>query len=209
MSRLYLVLVSLLVMLLSGCGDRDTQEHADRAAVNRQQAVYAKGQPVPAFDWSLERDLVAQLYEMRNKRLTTHSVWRANTGFIEGDCPSVGFGIPFDTSMTNPYTYVLAGKRAAGWGPIQVGQAEPNGIFQSQNTTATWVMCVIEEGGRSVIVPLYIETKVTAYPYAVNVDYDKNRVTRVTGSKPSAVIEKRKPKKRQPQSQTGTRAKGK
>lgn len=203
------MLISLVVMLLSGCGDRDTQEHADRAAVNRQQATYAKGQPVPVFGWSLERDLVIQLYEIRNKRLATHSVWRANTGFIEGDCPSVGFGIPFDTSMTNPYTYVLAGKRASGWGPIQVGQAEPNGIFQSQNTTATWVMCVIEDGGRSVIAPLYVETKVTAYPYAVNVDYDKNRVTRIAGSKPSAVIEKRKPKKQQPQPQTSTRAKGK
>ena len=37
-------------------------------------------------------------------------------------------------------------------------------------------MCVGQEG---LLEPHYVESKVTTYPGAVNVDYDKNRVTRV------------------------------
>jgi len=54
-----------------------------------------------------------------------------------------------------------------------VEQAEPNGIFASKNTQATWVMCAGEVG---MIEPVYVETKVTVYPYPVNVDYTKNTV---------------------------------
>lgn len=54
-----------------------------------------------------------------------------------------------------------------------VGQAEPNGLYASTNTSATWVMCVNKFGQ---IEPHYVEAKVTGYPYPVKVDYDKNRV---------------------------------
>ena len=59
-----------------------------------------------------------------------------------------------------------------------IEQAEPNGIFASKNTSATWVMCV---GSTGQIEPVYVESKVTIYPGPVSVDYKTNRVVR-TGS---------------------------
>jgi hypothetical protein len=156
--------------------ERSSQESKDNEAVSRQQAQYAKGQPIPAFDWSLERDLVIKLYNIRNQRVATHSVWRSNYGMIEGDCPSMGYGLPYDTSLTNPL--MATDEDPTGFDKnslTSIGQAEPNGVFASQNTAATWVMCV---GKGGMLEPHYIESKVTVYPGPVDVDYENNRVVR-------------------------------
>lgn len=139
--------------------------------MQQQQEQYAIGQPIPAFDWSLERHLVVELYKVRNQKAMTHSVWRSDRGMIEGDCPSYGYGIPYDTSLTNPLQMVGYSHHAV----TSIEQAEPNGIFASKNTAATWVMCLGEAGN---LEPVYVETKVTVYPGPVKVNYETNRVTR-------------------------------
>ena len=154
-----------------GCNEA-TQEKKDREQVQAQQSQYAAAQPIPMYDWSLERHLIIELYNLRNMRAATHSVWRSDRGMIEGDCTSMGFGIPYDTSLTNP----LQGVHISGQGGVtSIEQAEPNGIFASKNTAATWVLCVNDIG---VIEPVYVETKVTVYPYSVKVDYAKNRAVK-------------------------------
>lgn len=174
-----ITLLIVAILFSSGCDSRAPTESAKTAkAVERQQSQYAKSQPVPAYDWSLERDLVIQLYNIRNMKALTHSVWRSDRGIIEGDCASIGFGIPYDTSLTNP---LVASNQAQdgsrhtyqGGALASIEQAEPNGIFASKNTSATWVMCA---GDTGTIEPVYVETKVTVYPYSVSVNYDKNRV---------------------------------
>lgn len=172
-----LLLAGLCILTLTGCWESvPNQEALDQQAVAQQQAQYAAAQPIPAFNWSMERHLVTQLYQIRNQQAATHSVWRSDRGVIEGDCPSIGFGIPYDTSLTNP----LQVTRYSGIGGTHlhydvVEQAEPNGVFASKNTAATWVLCA-SDGGK--IEPIYVETKVTTYPYPVAVNYDKNRVTK-------------------------------
>jgi len=175
MKRVYILFMMLVaivsIVFLSGCDVQPSQTKKDKDAVERQQSQYSKSQPIPTYDWSLERHMVTQLYNIRNLEATTHSVWRSDRGMIEGDCTSMGFGIPYDTSLTNPLT---AKKFATYQESLRVvEQPEPNGIFASKNTQATWVMCA---GTGGVIEPVYIETKVTVYPYPVKVDYDKNRV---------------------------------
>ncbi|HCE2656958.1 TPA: hypothetical protein NKQ64_004538, partial [Vibrio parahaemolyticus] len=168
MKKLMMISAVSLALISTGCNS-SSQESKDRQAVQRQQEQYAASQPVPAYDWSLERHLVIELYNIRNMKAATHSVWRSEYGMIEGDCPSMGFGIPYDTSLTNPLQSV--GNRSYALTSIE--QAEPNGIFASKNTSATWVMCVNEAG---VIEPVYVESKVTVYPYPVKIDYDRNFV---------------------------------
>ncbi|MHC4690964.1 MAG: hypothetical protein ACYS5F_15260 [Planctomycetota bacterium] len=168
-------IAALTAVFLLGCYE-DSQETKDLKKVESQQSQYAKGQPVPAFDWSLERHLVAELYKIRNAKVATHAVWRSDYGLIEGDCPSMGFGLPYDTSLTNPLR--ATDEDADGYDKASlttIEQAEPNGIFASKNTSATWVMCIGDSGQ---IEPVYVESKVTIYPGPVNVNYDKNRVTR-------------------------------
>jgi len=155
----------------------DSEATKEAGKVSAQQAQYAKGQPIPFFNFSLERHLIIELYKLRNKRVSTHAVWRSDYGMVEGDCPSMGYGIPFDTSLTNPLV-ATAEDSANGWNKnalTSIEQPEPNGIFASKNTAATWVMCV---GAAGAIEPVYVESKVTVYPGPVSVDYAKNRVTR-------------------------------
>ncbi len=163
-----MILMSLMFIQANACNGSSSSKEARN--VNRQQSQYAKGQPVPAFNWSLERHLLSQLYNIRNQKVATHAVWRSDYGSIEGDCPSMGFGIPYDTSLTNPLK-----SYGGGSSRTTIEQAEPNGIFASKNTAATWVMC-LGKGGR--IEPVYVETKVTIYPGPVIVNYAKNRVRR-------------------------------
>jgi hypothetical protein len=182
---IYALAITLGLFLLSamtGCGAQGRQSSAakDTATVELQQSQYAKGQPIPMYDWSLERHLVIQLYNVRNQKAATHSVWRSDRGMIEGDCPSYGYGIPYDTSLTNPLVATNINTRGQahtyqGGALASVEQAEPNGIFASKNTAATWVMCLGEAGN---VEPVYVETKVTVYPGPVDVDYISNRVNR-------------------------------
>jgi len=160
----------ITIFLFSACDLSTSANKRDAEQVNNQQEQYAKGQPVPAFDWSLERNLVIELYKVRNAKAATHSVWRSDRGWIEGDCPSYGYGIPYDTSLTNPLTTVRGHQSLA-----TIEQPEPNGIFASKNTAATWVMCLGEAG---TVEPVYVETKVTVYPGPVKVDYSNNQVKR-------------------------------
>lgn len=169
-----------LVLGLSGCTQPPNEGTAVAQSVERQQSQYGKIQPVPAFDWSIERDLIIQLYQIRNMRVVTHSVWRSDYGLIEGDCPSIGFGLPYDTSLTNPLVATnqsLDGYKHdySGGALTSIEQAEPNGIFASKNTSATWVMCAGDAGD---IDPIYVESNVSVYPYPVTVDYEKTRVTK-------------------------------
>lgn len=176
-----LLTLPVLATVLTGCQiESKPQDAKDVAAVQRQQEQYSASQPVPSYDWSLERHLVIELYNTRNIKAATHSVWRSDFGTIEGDCASMGFGIPYDTSLTNPLVATdidMQGEEHdyQGGSLASIEQPEPNGIYASKNTSATWVMCVEDTG---VIAPVYVESKVTVYPYSVNVDYDKNRVTK-------------------------------
>ena len=179
MTKKALLLIFLTPCLMAPrCHTRETVEERDSLRVAQQQAQYEKGQPIPAFDWSLERHLVVQLYQVRNQKAVTHSVWRSDMGTIEGDCPSYGYGIPYDTSLTNPLVATdidNQGEEQGGGALTSIEQPEPNGVFASKNTAATWVMCL---GASGQLEPVYVETKVTVYPGPVQVDYDRNRVVR-------------------------------
>lgn len=156
--------------------DCKSPERADRERVEEQQEIYAQAQPIPQFDYSLEREVVIELYEARNSNVATHTVWRSETGVIEGDCSSIGYPIPYDTGVTNPLQYYRNG--------TVIEQAEPNGLFASKNSTATWVRCVDNQHR---VTPIYVESRVTAYPYPVEVDPTTNRVTRL-GNRPASLI---------------------
>ncbi len=153
------------LMFVVGC---ENQEYEDKKAVQNQQAQYAKAQPIPTYRHSMERELLIKLYNLRNEKVLTHTVWRSDYGMIEGDCSSMAYGLPYDTSLTNPLQYYKQGG--------VIGQAEPNGVFASTNTSATWVMCIGDSGNLD---PVYIESKVTVYPYEVEVDYSTNRVKKI------------------------------
>lgn len=168
MKKVTLAIVGSMLLMAGSC--EPSSDKKDQIAVSRQQDQYAAAQPIPAFDYSLERDLVIQLYRIRNQKVATHTVWRSDYGMIEGDCPSMGYSLPYDTSLTNPLQAVYY-----NGGGVTIEQPEPNGVFPSKNTSATWVFCI---GATGRVEPVSVESKVTTYPGPVSVDYENNRVIR-------------------------------
>lgn len=182
MSRKFLLVMLITFMSISVLGCVDSAETRDATNVNKQQEQYQISQPVPVFDWSLERQLAVELYEARNERVATHTVWRSDYGMIEGDCPSIGYPLPYDVQLTNPLRVAYSSSGAV------IEQAEPNGLFSSKSTSATWVRCISKVNGEVIESPVYIEGKVTAYPYPLDVNYTTNRVKPIENVMPSVVI---------------------
>lgn len=183
-------LLMLFLFFVAGCEvPGKTAEERDKASVEQQQKQYLAAQPLPRFDYSLERDVAIQLYQARNERVTTWTVWRSDLGTIEGHCESVGYPIPYDVQLTNPLKSEW--DTFNGIAGVAVEQAEPNGLYSSHNSIATWVRSIHRENGKATEVPIYIEGKVTCYPYPIQVDYETNRVTPVPDASPTVTIKKK------------------
>ena len=75
-----------LATIAASCGSADSTESQ---AVQQQQQLYIQSQPAPAFDWSLERHLMIELYVSRNSAVSTFSLtWDPYRGKISWSCPS-------------------------------------------------------------------------------------------------------------------------
>jgi hypothetical protein len=154
------VLFSILIVFLIGCVDANT-ETKDKEIVQEQQNHYQKVHPVPFFDYSISRDVYTQIYEVvTTKAYTTYTVIESMTGLTFFHGPSIGYGIPADTSITNPLqTYGYSSGALTS-----IEQAEPNGLFSSKNTDGTWVLFIQTDG---TVTPIYTEHKVTTFPFQV------------------------------------------
>lgn len=184
-NKIMVAVLTIMALFFMGCYEESSTDKESQV-VDKQLSQYSIGQPVPAFDWSLERDLMIKLYQLRNAKVATTTVWRSDYGMIEGHTSSIGYGLPYDTSLTNPLQMASKSIRWGGKHLLEgvVEQQEPNGIYASKNTTATWVMAV--DPDTSQVMPIYIESKVTVYPYPVKVDYETNRVYK--SGKPTTLI---------------------
>ena len=138
-------------------------ETADRAIVQDQQIHYQKIHPLPFFDYSISRDVYIQIYEfVTTKAYVTYTVIESMTGVTFYHGTSIGYGIPADTSLSNPVQ--AQWYRYSGVSGIAIEQAEPNGLFSSKNTDGTWVLFIQSDGS---ITPIYTEHKVTTFPFKV------------------------------------------
>jgi len=178
---LIIIILSISGMVvLSTCQSGEaSSDSQDKAIVEIQQKHYLKIHPVPFYDYSIPRDILIQIYDVVTTRTyTTYTVIESITGktFFHG--VSIGYGIPADTSLTNPLK--IAAKYYQG-GFAVTEQAEPNGLFSSKNTDGTWVLFVQSDGS---ITPIYTEHKVTTFPFAVEMNGDGSWIR--ADDKPSA-----------------------
>ncbi len=153
------ILMMLSIVLIGG-GSADS-ERQDAEVVNRQQKIYQKVLPIPFFEYSIPRDAYIQIYEVVTTRAyLTYTVIESMTEktFFHGQ--SIGYGIPVDTSITNPLKRANSSYSESSI----IEQAEPNGLFSSKNTDGTWVLFVQIDGS---VTPVYTEHKVTTFPFAV------------------------------------------
>lgn len=160
-----------LVVGLCGAGGSCSDNTPERSSAatheqdtqNRQMEQFMRNQPVPSFDWSLERHMLIQLYAARQRATNTFSVVQSDyTGKILWQCNSIGFPLPYSTQLTNPQQVVGRTFSTGGNGvaAVAIGQQEPNGLFPPPTADGTWVPCVDEKGK---ITPVYEEKHVTVF----------------------------------------------
>ena len=167
-------LVTAIALIVAGCGSLADSEQQDNIRVQDQQAHYATIQPIPYFDFSMDRDTLIQIYKAKNEARQTHSVVMSQgTGTVVWDCPSIGFPLPADVQLTNPLQV-----QGGSYGYTTIEQPEPNGLFSSKNTDATFVQCVGPDGSVS---PVYTEQKVTTFPFPVTIS-DAGKIERAGAS---------------------------
>ena len=151
---------------LSACSNAANVKEQNQ--VNQQQKVFVDNQPAPAFDWSMERHVMVELYKARNNAVVTYSYVRNYQGQIIFSCKSIGFPIPSNTELTN--SMALANPSDSGYpyyNATALPQAEPNGLYSSPSTFGTYVMCTNSDGTVS---PSYFETDVETHLSPLNND---------------------------------------
>jgi hypothetical protein len=161
MKKLLLLVPVLGIVLLASSCSNDAANSTEANQVDKQQQVYVNNQPAPAFDWSLERHILTELYKARNNAVQTYSYVRNLNGQVVFSCKSIGFPIPSNTQLTNPEKADNFGSYGAYTSP----QAEPNGLYTSPSTAGTFVFCVNSDGTVS---PSYFEANVETHLSTLN-----------------------------------------
>lgn len=162
MRKFYLALAMLLTVgaCTSGADALDEQMEKETAALTAE-AHRQLGMPdIVNFT---ERRFLKQILELRDRETTTHTYIIDFNGNLHYLCQSIGYGIPYSTQYTNP-----ARTERVYQGEIAIPQADPNGLFSSSGTTATWVLCLDESDGD--IDPLYIEPEILVSPFRLNAE---------------------------------------
>ena len=179
----FLTVLFLVSASLSGC-IVETADSKEAKQVRQQQMHYNEHQPVPFFDWSLQRDLWKKWYEAQNRaNVSWYYIFNLGTQDPVEVGISVGSPIPMDTQLTNPLqlSMALISDNEGGNGRYVEGvieQAEPNGLFTSKNTDGTVVMKLLKDGS---ICPHYTELKVHCTFNPTRWDRELHRIVDIEG----------------------------
>lgn len=159
--------LALVALAVVGCGSVTQSIQKDQQQTDAQLQQYQAVQPVPYYNWSEQRNTLIQVYNAKNEARNTWAVVESITGVALWTCPSIGFPIPADTQLTAPDQIAIRNYGGAGgWAEGVVGQMEPDGLYASGATDATYVLCVRPSGK---VVPIYTEQKVSLFPFPVTV----------------------------------------
>ncbi len=170
-----LIIIALLTLSFIGCTAAEQTRWKEADKIGRSMNRLLDNQPIPAFEWSLQRHLLIELYSMEQRSVATFTYVRnPYTGKIASWCPSIGFPIPADTQLTNPWQSI---------GGVALSQAEPNGLYSSSATRGTYVICVGEDGKA---LPRYHEQDVETYMTLM--EEKDGMLVPVSGTKPSFAI---------------------
>jgi hypothetical protein len=174
-----------LLMANDDCSG-DQGQKVERDAVKQQDLQYARNQPPPTFDWSLERHIMSKVYQARNSAVSTWTyVLSEYTGKLLWSCPSLGFPIPYSAQLTNPSKMAWEGYHDSAVIP----QAEPNGLYPPPSAEATVVPCIDPTGK---VTPAYVEPRVMTFFQPMQPGPDGGLVPLI-GAKPTLTIDTKRP----------------
>ena len=163
-------LVTLVIGSLAGCGKRETASSKENSYTQMLMEQSANAVGYPDVSNFFEKAQLKEIYELRDDPQLICYWYTKNdmTGkwIYQGKC--VGYGIPYTTQFTQPETVQRAALPALNMNGQDKGyneyfteilpQADPNGLYSSPSTSATWILSVDEDGN---ITPSYVESEIT------------------------------------------------
>ena len=170
-----------VVLVVAACGAQQTSSTSqEQNVVNSQQDQYNKAQPIPFYDYSLQRQALIDIYNSQNQDSQTWDVVTSYSGQFLFQCEAVGWPIPADSQLSNPLQVVVGDSAgsSSNYAYGTVGQAEPNGIYTG-NTQGTYILCSRPDGKIS---PVYTENNVQMFPFPVKVDPTTGAITDAGGA---------------------------
>lgn len=144
-----ILLVGTLVSTV-GCGSVEGEVGTEKDLNNQQKQVLEESNRqagMPNIKNFFEKKMAKDIWELRdNPDLTTYAYMQNMNGkFVYlGRC--VGYGLPYTTQYTNPQKMgTVDGGEAGAENPYTIPQADPNGLYSSETTNATWLMLINED----------------------------------------------------------------
>lgn len=149
-----IAIFAMMICMLVGCGETEENQYTKELM---NQAYDAVG--FPDVSNYFERAQLKEIYELRDDPNLICYWYTKNDmsgkWIYQGKC--IGYGIPYTTSMTASESLQRIDTTAGHQWEI-VPLAEPNGLYASPSTSATWILSVNEDGG---ITPIYVESEIT------------------------------------------------
>lgn len=173
-----IVALAALAVVVAACNGVTQSVSQEQNAVNAQQDQYNKVQPIPFYDYSLQRQALIDIYNSQNQNSKTWDVITSYSGQFLFMCQAVGWPIPAAAQLSNPQQIAWSNSGGTTWSSGVVGQAEPNGIYTG-NTQGTYILCIRPDGKIS---PVYTENNVQMFPFEVKVDPTTGQIVDAGGS---------------------------
>ena len=170
MKKKLLAIGVLMASMLVGCGQRETASSKEN---NYTQDLMEQSSSIvgyPDVTNFFEKAQLKEIYELRDDPNLICYWYTKNdmTGkwIYQGEC--IGYGIPYTTQFTQPDTMQRAALPVLDINGNDKGrneyftevlpQADPNGLYSSASTSATWILTTDKDGN---IKPTYVESEIT------------------------------------------------
>jgi hypothetical protein len=130
-------------LMLAGCPSHPNADMTEQNAQTAQQRIYDNNQPLPQYNWSLERQVLIDAQDSAARGDASTSFF-----FVQGVqdpvfiCPSLGLGVPDTAQLSNPDQIAPISGRWGG-GATVIGQMDPFGVYTPPTSEGTYVICVI------------------------------------------------------------------
>lgn len=145
-----MIMLTLSTLTLVGCGEEVTPTGSEKDINKQQKQMLEESNRqtgMPNIKHNFEKKMAKDIWELRdNPDLTTYAYTQNMDGqyVYLGRC--VGYGLPYTTQYTSPEVFVDEDfDLGDGWGGVVLPQADPNGLYSSETTNATWLMLINED----------------------------------------------------------------
>ena len=149
-----MAIFAMMICMSVGCGETEENQYTKELM---NQAYDAVG--FPDVSNYFERAQLKEICELRDDPNLICYWYTKNDmsgkWIYQGKC--IGYGIPYTTSMTASESLQQIDTTAGHQWEI-IPLAEPNGLYASPSTSATWILSVNEDGD---ITPIYVESEIT------------------------------------------------